>query len=233
METLEMGLRELLSNEGASLVGFANLSDIDKEARKGFDYGISIVVAQKPEVIRGIKNGPTREYYEEYHRLNTLLDNLAKKAAEYLIENGFEAYPQTNDNVVEDESTWRTALPHKTVATNAGLGWIGKCALLVTPEYGSAIRITSVLTNAKLETGTPVTDSRCGSCENCKNACPGKAVSGERWAHGIDRDKFYNPFDCRKAARARAAKVGIEATMCGACIYACPWTKKYTGEGDI
>jgi len=232
MEKLEMELKELLSCEGASLVGFADLSDVDKEPRRGFNYGISIAVALDKDVIRGIKSGPTREYYEDYKRINNILDKLANKAAEYLIDKGYEAYAQTNDNVIEDESTWRTALPHKTVATNAGLGWIGKCALLVTSEYGSAIRITSVLTNAKFKTGTPVKESSCGSCENCKNACPGKAVSGVKWAHGIDRDKFYNPFDCRKAARARAAKVGIEATMCGACIYACPWTKKYIGEGE-
>lgn len=222
-------LIEKLKAEGADLVGFADIRDIDETSRKGYGYGISIAVRINPEIIQGIKDGPTHEYYSEYKRLNVLLDRLSIVAAEMLEENGFRAYPQTLDNVVEDESTWRTALPHKTLATKAGLGWIGKCALLVTPEYGSAVRITSVLTDAVPECGDPVTKSRCGDCTRCYNACPGNAVLGENWTRDTDRDKFFNPFDCRKAARARAAKVGIEATMCGACVYACPWTQKYIG----
>ena len=227
MSDLGVIIVEKLKAEGASLVGFADISNIDEESSKGHNYGISIAVKIDPETIMGIKDGPTHEYYSEYKRLNTLLDRLSILAADILNENGYKAFPQTLENVVEDESTWRTALPHKTLATMAGLGWIGKCALLVTPEYGSAIRLTSVLTNAELECGSPITESRCGSCTNCYDACPGNAVLGDLWTSDTDRDKFFNPFDCRKAARARAAKIGINATLCGACIYACPWTQKY------
>ena len=45
---------------------------------------------------------------------------------------------------------FRTVMPHKTVAVHAGLGWIGKSALFVTEKYGSAVRLTSVLTDAPL-----------------------------------------------------------------------------------
>jgi epoxyqueuosine reductase QueG len=63
-----------------------------------------------------------------------------------------------------DSQTLSTGLPHKTTATLAGLGWIGKCALLVTERYGSAIRLTAVLTEAELPCGEPVSRSRCGAC---------------------------------------------------------------------
>lgn len=123
-------------------------------------------------------------------------------------------------------------LPHKTVATRAGLGWIGKNALLVTREFGSAVRISSVLTNAKLDTGTPVDRSICGDCNRCTDAGLGKAVSGELWSVDRHRDEIYNPHDCRRAARERAAKEGINATLCGMCIYVCPWTQKYISQAE-
>ena len=41
----------------------------------------------------------------------------------------------------------------KTAATRAGLGWIGKTALLVTPEWGPAVRLGTVFTYAALGAG--------------------------------------------------------------------------------
>lgn len=220
-------VREALISKGASLVGFADLSEIPYENRQGYDYGVSIAVALDIEIVSGIQNGPTKEYYGEYRRVNDLLDSLAQYAAELLVQSGFKAYPMTLESVVEDEKTWRTVLPHKTVATRAGIGWIGKSAMLVTEAFGSAVRITSVLTNADLEAGTPINESRCGNCAVCKEVCPGNAVVGTNWAADIDRDTFYNAFSCRKTARERTAKIGIEASMCGLCMYSCPYTQRY------
>jgi epoxyqueuosine reductase QueG len=67
-------------------------------------------------------------------------------------------------------------LPHKTVATKAGFGWIGKSALLITKRYGAAIRLASVLTDADLDTAEPVEQSMCGDCRQCADHCPAKAI---------------------------------------------------------
>ena len=208
-------------------MGYADLTGITEKDRRSYGYGISIGVALPREVVLGIKDGPTLEYYAEYKRINILLDKLDEFAENLLISEGFEALAKTQKIVEVDESTRRTELPHKTVATRAGMGWIGKCALLVTEEYGSAVRISSVLTNAALEVGTPVSSSRCGNCLVCKNVCPAGAVSGDIWELHKDRDEFYNAFDCRREARKRSGKVGISESMCGLCILNCPWTQKY------
>lgn len=224
-------IRKKLSEKGASMTGFADLSGVAEENRMGFKYGISIATALNPEIVLGIQNGPTKEYYNEYKRLNALLDDLAQYAANLLEEAGFEAFPQIRSNVVEDETTWRTPLPHKTVATLAGIGWIGKSAMLVTKPFGSAVRITSVLTNAPLETGEPIRASQCGSCSICKEVCPGNAVTGMNWTAERDRDTFYDPFACRKTARERTAKIGLQVTLCGLCMYSCPYTQRYLNKG--
>lgn len=93
---------------------------------------------------------------------------------------------------------------------------------------GSAVRLSSLVTDAPLPCGTPVTESRCGACTACTNACPGRAVSGELWSPQKDRDSFFHPLNCRSAARRLAAeKIGREVTLCGQCIYACPYTQRY------
>ena len=71
-----------------------------------------------------------------------------------LLENGYQSYANTTKAVKQDDN-WCTPLPHKTVATRTGLGWIGKNCLLVTKEYGSAVRLSSLLTDAPLPAGTP------------------------------------------------------------------------------
>jgi len=51
-----------------------------------------------------------------------------------------------------------------TVANRAGLGWIGHSAILVTPAFGKAVRLASVLTDAPFICAEPVLESRCGRC---------------------------------------------------------------------
>ncbi|HOK43635.1 MAG TPA: 4Fe-4S double cluster binding domain-containing protein [Thermoclostridium caenicola] len=227
MNHLSSGLRSNLLERGASLVGFADLKDFPAKDRIDFAYGVSIAVAIRPDIIRGIENGPTLAYYEEYVRLNEQLNSLAEYTADYLKGHGFEAIPQTTTRVVQDRNALRTPLPHKTVATRAGLGWIGKCALLVTKSFGSALRFTSVLTNAPLPAGIPVNASSCGTCTRCREACPGKAVKGINWSPELEREEYYDAHSCEKAARELMLRLGIDYTICGKCIYVCPWTQRY------
>lgn len=219
-------LKQRLLEEGASLVGFGDISELTREKDADMKYGVSIAVCMTSSIVKNIKDGPTEEYYGEYKRLNTLLNKLVTDGAELLKSNGFKAFAQTISNVKEGDN-FRTLYPHKSVATRSGIGWIGKCALLVTKEYGPAVRLSSILTDAPLEIGEPINASRCNSCRICADACPAKAATGEGWVLGKDRDEFFNAALCRQKARERSAKIGIEATICGKCIEVCPYTQKY------
>ena len=125
-------------------------------------------------------------------------------------------------------ATLSTPLPHKTVARLAGLGWIGKCALLVTPEFGSAIRLNSGVTDAPLDCDIPVEESRCGRCERCVQVCPVSAPTGEIWTSGSAREKIYDVRACfRETLRAPAAAgLAKEYVICGRCIAVCPYTRR-------
>ncbi len=221
-------LTALLKSAGADLVGYADLRDVPAEVRHSLPYGVSIAVALDRDVLSQIVDGPTREYYGEYQRVNRLLDELGRRAAERIADRGYKArsFAATNEGI--DWDALATPLPHKTVATRAGLGWIGKCALLVTKPFGSAVRLTTVLTDADLPTASAINESQCGDCTACVDACPARAVSGTEWAVGVPRASFFDAYACCKTAGALAAeRTGFTEIICGVCIAACPWTKRY------
>jgi epoxyqueuosine reductase QueG len=186
-------------------------------------------VALAPEIITRITVGPTKAYSNEYDRVNALLNELTEACARFLIDEGYEAMAirSTVSNDELDMETLSSALPHKTVARLAGMGWIGKCALLVTPQFGSAVRYSTVLTDAPLPTNTPTDASQCGNCEACVKICPAKAPSGRDWEPGLARDDFFDAHACCRAARQQSLEIGVDQTICGRCIAACPHTQKY------
>jgi epoxyqueuosine reductase len=228
MDEICRKLKKLLLDKGASLVGFADLIEVPADVRDSMRFAVSMAVALDAAAISTIRDGPTHPYYVEYRKANALLTGLGKEASSLITDHGYKAVPKAPTHVGIDPKTQSTVLPHKTVATRAGLGWIGKCALLVTEEYGSAVRISTVLTDAPLERSVPVDVSLCGDCVLCVQSCPGKAPSGKNWEVGLHRDSFFDAFACARASRERAvAKLDFDDTFCGICISVCPWTRRY------
>jgi epoxyqueuosine reductase QueG len=89
------------------------------------------------------------------------------------------------------------------------------------------IRISSILTDAPLETSMPVNESRCGNCAACVNACPGGAVAGNNWYAGLNRDALLDHVKCAEAAKKQAmAGFGEADTVCGKCIEVCPYSRR-------
>jgi epoxyqueuosine reductase len=219
-------LRALLLAEGADLVGFGDVSALSPGQ---WTSCVSLAVRLPASTICGISDGPSMDYFEQYHTLNAKLDQLSELAASYIVKQGFHALAQTTTAVAESAG-YHTPFPHKTCATRAGLGWVGKSALLVTPEFGPAVRLSSVLTDAAFDhPGQPVNASRCGDCARCRDHCPGGAIHGALWDIATEREVLVDVDACRKAARALAKeRTGQEITLCGKCIQICPYTQRYT-----
>jgi epoxyqueuosine reductase QueG len=223
----EDAIRRLAESLGADLMGFADVSCLPSQVTNGLTRAISIGVALDPTVIREIESGPTLRYFAEYNRANALLDQVSSQVVAAIRDGGHKAraFQPTSEQV--DKATLTATLQHKTVATRAGLGWIGKSGLLVTKEYGAAVRLASVLTDAPLAVGEPTNAANCGDCHRCVDRCPAQAVAGGVWQPGVARDHLYNAAACFVKAREFAKQNGVQATICGVCINACPWTQRY------
>jgi epoxyqueuosine reductase QueG len=226
VNALADALKETLTAGGAAVVGFADLTGLPEENRPELPRGVVFGVALNPRIIDGIRTGPTKEYYDLYNEVNAHLADVGKRAERLLTEAGFRALVVAPTVHAEglDIETLSASFSHKMAATRAGLGWVGKCALLVTPDFGSAIRFATVLTDADLPTGEAVTESNCGECTSCVDVCPGHAPSGKTWEPSRHRDDFFDARACLQGILDHNLDFGF---ICGMCIAACPWTDAY------
>ena len=223
-EELKRALFSILAEKGAKLMGVADLSGIVSDEMQ---TGVSVAVPLQKNIVKDLQTAPTKEYYNAYYALNAILDDIVSCGAGFLRENGYKAYANTT-KVVKTNDSWRTLLPHKTVATQAGLGWIGKSCLLVTKEYGSAVRLSSLITNAPLPAAEPINESRCGECTVCVRSCPARALTGVLWNTTTSREELFHKEDCKEMQIRRMKEAtGIETDLCGLCFAVCPFTKRY------
>ena len=220
---LTQELKEFLVQAGAKLVGVGDLSGLGQD----YPRGIAVALPLPKQVLQDLQTAPTREYYQVYQKLNETLDRIITQGEQFLREKGFRAYAQTTSRVRVDGNK-RSPLPHKTVATRAGLGWIGKNCLLVTPQYGAGVRLSSLLTDAPLDCSAPVEHSLCGSCNLCVESCPGKALKGALWKKGMERRQLLDVQQCYQTQVAVMTKhTGIQTDQCGKCFAVCAYTQRY------
>jgi epoxyqueuosine reductase QueG len=187
---------------------------------------ISLVMRFRPSSLEGVaESGPNETYYREYCRLNETLDAVGGRLVALFRERGWRAelVPATlyDDEAVED---WGRAgvFPHKTAATQAGLGWIGKTALFVSLRLGPKVRLATVFTDLRVPPGIPLTSSRCGKCRLCVDACPVGAGRDVLWQAGMPRDELYD----EKACEVYTERFPELGGVCGICVAACPLGKR-------
>jgi epoxyqueuosine reductase QueG len=154
--------------------------------------------------------------------VNSSLDRVSLAVAKKIQESNSKAYQIPASQTV-NQNMLMGALPHKLAANLAGLGWIGKSCLLITPEYGPRVRWATVLTDAPLETGRPI-NNRCGDCQECIEICPVKAFTGRPFDPSEPRDLRFRAHLCKNYTDKRAQTLG--KGICGLCVYVCPYGRK-------
>ncbi len=113
------------------------------------------------------------------------LNSIGMEVARELEKKGYRAVP-LDANLPIDERRWVSCLlSHRYIAQIAGLGDIGANNLLITPEWGPRVELTSVITNAPLKPDGPklagkIFEEKCSSCFKCIEACPTQALSREK-----------------------------------------------------
>ncbi len=72
----------------------------------------------------------------------------------------------------------RGAVDWRGAAARAGIGGYGESGLLVTKEFGPAVRLGGVVTDAEIAPGEPLPGTPCLGCRRCLEACPAGALPG-------------------------------------------------------
>jgi epoxyqueuosine reductase len=161
--------------------------------------------------------------HQGYGVLNQRLDLAASLIASRIQRHGFRVMPIAASERYDDMNI-RAVFSHKLGARQAGLGWIGKSCMLITPERGPRVRWVSVLTDAPLaHTGKPM-EQRCGDCMECVNICPVRAYTGRNYVEGEPRELRFDAAKCQEYLGIK--REGRPETVCGLCVYACPYGYK-------
>jgi len=155
-------------------------------------------------------------WYYVYQIVNPRLDSISLMLAQILNEAGFQAFVVPSSQTV-DRTKLTGVFSHKLAANLAGLGWIGKSALLITPGHGPRVRWGTVLTDAPFEAGIPM-DEMCSDCCECVNACPAHAFTGQ----AFDKPKPRSEIFAAEACDHYLSKRETLHRACGICVYICP-----------
>jgi epoxyqueuosine reductase len=216
----------LLKTNGASLVGFGDVSEIDVSFTHGFSTAISVAIHYD---YNNTNNLDLNEELFDKHlsSLNEPIRKLIVLTEIFLHIRGYQ-YKSIPISIPVESNKQLESLhqfPHKTAATRAGLGWIGKSALLITPEYGPRVKLFTILTNAGFIKAYPINENKCGSCQMCVSICPCNAIKNVGWHVGVDRDTMINVYSCNEYRLNFESQIGRKHS-CGLCIKVCKFGKQ-------
>ncbi|WP_460757692.1 tRNA epoxyqueuosine(34) reductase QueG [Marinomonas epiphytica] len=160
----------------------------------------------------------------DYHKLiRKRLTQLAKRIENAVGEHGYRAFVDS------------APILERQVAEQAGMGWIGKNTLLLTPKGGSWFLLGEVFTNLPLPVDPPTKTKHCGSCSACLTQCPTDAFV-EPWVLDAGKCISYLTIEHKgPIPEPLRAKMGNRIFGCDDCQLVCPWTKfaKHTNEQDF
>jgi epoxyqueuosine reductase len=211
----------------ADLHGFNTLGDA---AGQSFPFALSWVFPMNPQIMAGIQSGPNQAYAAEYDRVNRRINEISVALAAELRSRGWGARPLAAA-ARTDPVNIKGDFPHKTAATRAGLGWIGRHCQLVTRRFGPWVRLGTVFTNLDLPGGKPLTRSFCGSCRRCVDACPAGALKGGVWHPGLPREALLDVQACDRWKKEHYFQYH-QGHNCGICAAVCPYGLKGLKKPD-
>ncbi len=192
--------------------------------KKKFPYAVSFVIPMNPLIMKSIQTGPNQKYADAYAQVNTVINDTSLALAAKFVENGFQAMPLAASHR-SDKTNIKGDFPQKTIATRAGLGWVGRHCQLITRPYGSWVRLGAVFTDMELSCGPAMEKQFCGDCMKCVDACPAGALKGHHWHPGLPRRELIDVNICDKWKKDNYYRYH-KGHNCGICSSVCPYGLK-------
>jgi len=212
-----LNLKKFCLEQGIDLFGVADILEIKDEfmilgrTLEKLNQAVCLGVRLSAGILDEIENAPTRLYFHHYKTINTLLDQVALKAGNYIQRKGYLALAIPASQIV-DWQNQKAHLSHKKIGYLAGLGWIGRNNLLVNKELGSQFRLVSVLTNMPLKIDKP-TKQLCRDCRICLEVCPVGAIKED--------PSDFDHLKCFEKLKDFQKQKLVDQYICGICVKAC------------
>ncbi|MBW1806379.1 MAG: reductive dehalogenase, partial [Deltaproteobacteria bacterium] len=184
-----------------------------------YQYAIVLVFEEDYEMIKyfpsHIAHAATSMGYSRMSITNNYL-------ASFIRHLGYQTIDGTTNAVA-------TTIP---MAMQAGLGDIGRNGLLIHPKWGPRVRISKIITDLPMISGSPIdfgVTEFCSKCGLCADNCPSQAIMyGDRTGEPNNISNIRNtlkwPIDAEKCRM----YWGRSNKPCTSCIGCCPFNKPDT-----
>lgn len=192
MNELTQEFRKFAEEKRADLVGIAPIERFDGISAEHHPRSIfpevrsAIVIGKRITrgTLRGVEEGTQFDLYGQYG-LAWLVDRMLAittiSLATFLEDHGWEAVPlqdlppqvpPAGVSVKPDLPPPNVIVDVKDAAVRAGLGEVGWCGELLTPQFGPRQRFQLILTDADLDPTLLCATTVCDRCGECRNTCP-------------------------------------------------------------
>lgn len=191
-----------------------------RDPQSRFPWGRSVIVIlvpygpDRPHATAGALTGGIARYAQgdDYH---DVVEEMLR---------GLESLLQ---RLAHEARSWRYVdtgpFSDRSLAMQAGLGWIGKNAMLIDPELGSYFFIGTLVTSLEYDLDDAEVTDRCGDCTRCVDACPTGAILPDRFVDS-HRCISYLTIEHRGAIEPPlATSLAGNVFGCDICQEACPW----------
>ncbi len=153
-------------------------------------------------------------YGKDYHfvikeKLKTLIAGLKEQAGDIQARAFVDSAPVL-------ERAW---------AVKAGLGWIGKNAMLINPKHGSFFFLAEIITDLELDFDQPKNNDFCGTCRNCMDACPTGAIVSPKVIDAHKCISYLNIESKDEIPDQFAGQLNDRIFGCDICQDVCPWNR--------
>ena len=204
----------------------STLGYLERNIEKRFDPAQLVNRACTAVVCAVSYKSPVSDGYPAGHRTkiasyacNRDYHETIKQMLRQLFERIRAAAPQVEGRAFVDSAP----LCEKQLAVEAGLGWIGRQSLLITPDYGSFVLLGELILTEEADSyDSPFEGSRCGSCRACIEQCPTGAIGEDRT---IDTARC---IACHTIERQPASAIDLNGWIfgCDACQQGCPYNRR-------
>lgn len=229
LETLYAKIEEAAKQAGSDMVGFADMTPL-KGMLAGdpttfeFPYAVTFAVEIPESAALASMEKPSVEMREAYKMCNKKLKAAGELVVQTLTAAGYKARFIDPAQRINPEKLLGP-ISQKAIATQAGMGWIGKNGLLITEKFGPRQRMGAVLTDMPVARKAKLIENKCGDCTACIDHCAMKVLKPSSFKHHPEsRDVVIDWAKCG-VYEAKLIGDGSKPEMaCGRCVSRCPFS---------
>lgn len=175
-----------------------------------FDNAIVLAMEMSKEKI---DKAPSQETLNMVFGTYDELGIAANKITQFLREHGYAA---------QTDHPLGGLVLFPPLAQKAGIGWVGKHGLLISPQFGPRVRLAAVYTNIENLPYAEINEhgwieDYCKKCGICIKECPAQAILEESVLHDTGRITNIKQQDCFEYFG--------QFYGCSVCIKVCPFSK--------